>query len=373
MNNFQRIEVKQTYGTSLYLEKGETVWLNELLDFIKEILITNVTENEDEIADLLADEVLHYWTNTFTHKSWNPNVGENYERMEKIGDKAMDLAYDAFLLTNYPQINESAMGDSNNFFLSKKEQAKISRDMELSKWVLTNVSDNMNIQEDLLEAFFGAIFKASPNTEIAYGHVDVFLRSIYEPKMAETNFGDPPRSSVTEIKEIFEKMGWVISDYASEIEERGRDDKLNVFNLRWTPIALEWLKEFLPADRFAIIQKTPYFASASNRNLKVAKTQAYDQGYAIVNAIIPKDFIAIKKKLSDEVNKLYASSLSKARGEGYIDIEPIRYKGTSMDTVQLIGLTKDDKKTVLVTITAKNDTSINDFNEAVYNEYLKNE
>ena len=370
MDNFERINVIQTYGTSLYLEKGENAWLNELRSFIRDILITRVTENEDEIDELLRDEVLHYWINTFTHKSWNPNVGENYERLEKIGDKALDLAYDNFLLSNYPQIKESAMGDSNSFYMSKREQAIISDEMGLSRWILTNVSDNMNIKEDIFEAFFGAVFMASPDTEKAYRHVDIFLRSIYEPKMAENNFGDPPRNSISEIKEIFEKMGWIISDFASEIEERGKVDNNNVFNLKFTPIALEWLKEFLPADRFAIIKKTPYFASASNRNKKVAKQQAYDQGYAILNAMIPKEFIEVKKKLADETNKLYASALSKVRSEGYIDVEPIRYKGTSMDTAQLIGIKADGKKDVLVTITAKNDTSINDFNEAVYSDYL---
>ena len=382
MSNFTKIDIGQNYGTALYRDQGKDTWLNELLEFIREILITRITENEDEIDLLLGDDVLDYWIKAFTHKSWNPNVGENYERLEKIGDNAMDLAYDDFLLANYPNITESAMGESNNFFMAKVEQAKISVEIGLGKWVLTNVSDNMNIDEDLLEAFFGAIFMASVNSahlgpEKAYGFVDLLFRSIYEPKMAENNFGDPPRNSISEIKEIFEKMGWAISNFASEIEEFGRVDNNNVYNLKLTPIALEWFKEFLPADRFAIIQETPYFGSASNRNKKVAKQQAYNQGYAILNAIIPPEFIEVKKKLTEETNNLYASALSKVRAEGYIDIEPKRYKGTSMDTIQLLGIRKDGappnthiKKDVLITMTARNDTPIQDFTEAAYSEYL---
>lgn len=142
------------------------------------------------------------WKEAFTNISVNPE--NNYERLEALGDRILESVFSEFVFTKYPNTTPKELTLIKSSYMSKIFQSQISRIMGLDKWVLIASRTNINISEDLFEAFFGALFRTIQNTMdrgIAYQYCYELLRLIVmDIEMIAQ------KDSKTYVKELFQKM-----------------------------------------------------------------------------------------------------------------------------------------------------------------------
>ena len=104
-----------------------------------------------------------YWKNVFTHESADESLSgkENYEWFEVMGDKTMEYCFMLYFrkLIGDDNLDESSLTYIKTAFVSKEFQALIAKDLELDRYVRLGdyVQITESIQEDILEAFFGAL------------------------------------------------------------------------------------------------------------------------------------------------------------------------------------------------------------------------
>ena len=97
-----------------------------------------------------------------THKSFNPN--ENNEKIEFLGDRVLGLVIAKKLLEIYPNDNEGSLDKKLASLVNKSACLKISKILNLEKYVKTGSSNTKNykvedkIASDTIEALIGAIF-----------------------------------------------------------------------------------------------------------------------------------------------------------------------------------------------------------------------
>lgn len=130
---------------------------------------------------LRPDFMEFLWIPAFTHKSYNPNKDQNYERLEYMGDGVMGLSFRTYMARHYPELNEAEYTAIASHYLSTSEQAKIADQLQLISAVRSNVIPDRAMAEDLLEAFYGVLYRifrlelVHQFTENIYGEVGIDL------------------------------------------------------------------------------------------------------------------------------------------------------------------------------------------------------
>lgn len=131
-------------------------------DGIKELvtgILRNIGETQEDIDSILSPENMRrYWLPAFTHKSFNPEPDMNYEKLEFWGDSALKLSFREYLATKYPNLNESELSNLSNYYMATEEQASMANKYGLDRNLLTYMPITKNIQEDLFESFYGALY-----------------------------------------------------------------------------------------------------------------------------------------------------------------------------------------------------------------------
>ncbi|GAG79839.1 unnamed protein product, partial [marine sediment metagenome] len=97
----------QTTTTQTQLPPGvrndEIEWYNGLRDFLRETL-KMIIPSGPHIEKMVSDEGMAVWVNCFTHESYNPNIGMNYEELEMVGDHAMEYNFIMYMYLTIPNI-----------------------------------------------------------------------------------------------------------------------------------------------------------------------------------------------------------------------------------------------------------------------------
>ena len=122
----------------------------------------------DELSDWLADKLGHrpkqmaLFELALTHSS---RSGENYERLEFLGDRVLGLATAAWLYELFPQDPEGQLSQRLNTLVSRASCAGVARDigvpqqMRLGKQAREDGADDSdNVLGDAVEAMIGAVF-----------------------------------------------------------------------------------------------------------------------------------------------------------------------------------------------------------------------
>jgi ribonuclease-3 len=124
--------------------------------------------------------------------------GENYERLEFLGDRVVGLALAHTLFKKYPDENEGDLAKRHAALVRGKLLAEIARDIELGKYMklsdperAAGGAENENILADGLEALIGALYldagfeKCQDVIENIWGRrVDIMRRPPQDPKTA---------------------------------------------------------------------------------------------------------------------------------------------------------------------------------------------
>lgn len=188
--------------TTNYLEEGYTINgdngkvkiiripynINNFL--VEEHNIKEILSNNSVLVDKIND--IDVFRRAFTHKSYiknniipedvlqsaknelgNPTnlleLQENsYERLEYLGDRVLKLAVSFYLYKRYPDCNEGFMTRLQTKLEDKKNLAEMSKTLGLNKYFIIsqqieskNGRDSQKINEDVFEAFLGALFESN--------------------------------------------------------------------------------------------------------------------------------------------------------------------------------------------------------------------
>ncbi len=142
-------------------------WEAALKTHLLRVVLPSFVKNSQDRVKLVNKSAMKVWVKVFTHRSYDP--GYNYEILERIGDKILDVVFTDYLRQRYKgDINEGEIAELNRAYMSKDFQSKLSRLYKFNYFVRTNTSKvDINIEEDLFEAFIGGLFDAS---NIAFGY-----------------------------------------------------------------------------------------------------------------------------------------------------------------------------------------------------------
>ena len=349
--------VKQSQEERKRKKEEDTMWKENLRNFLKNNLLSNVLTDPKALDKMVNEEAMKIWSIAFTHESYNPNVGENYEELELYGDEIMAACYVKFLMYNYPGFTRSEISNLRTHYISKPFQAPLSRKLGLGDFVRTRFSKSTHVYEDVLESFFGAlemvgdkVFKFGTGMGLAYNMI-VFL---YENVEIERVYSlENPK---TRVKELFEKMGWIQPKLKEFVPEEVIDDGAGniTFIISLTPSGVEYLKNK------GVSITTPVIARTVASTKKLASDEAYImaiktlESYGLEVDVTNKKEKKGLKGLNTPEFAPYVEAISKRlKSEGYEKFYFFEHHGkgitpgTTAKYIQLIGVDKNGRKFVL--------------------------
>jgi dsRNA-specific ribonuclease len=205
---------------------SEEEWNRNFELFLKNIL-TPVAK-EDTINKIVNPNTLFMWKKAFTHETIDLN--DNYEQLETIGDRVLELCFLKYLLRKFPDLSPQEITELKSKYMSKIYQGTTSRKLGFGDWIrVGNDISSISILEDVFESFFGALFEIS-DTIIGDGVGYVlslkFLTLIFEDvKFDLSKAQGHPRS---QIKEIFEMLKLDPENQDITITEKGTNVVLTI-------------------------------------------------------------------------------------------------------------------------------------------------
>lgn len=108
---------------------------------------------------------IDHYKKAFTHRSLNKRDAAgnaiNFERMEFLGDAMLSAVIASHLFKEVPSGNEGYLTKMRSKIVSRKHLNELGRDLNLIKYIQTNISKDQfgsNIHGNLFEALIGAIY-----------------------------------------------------------------------------------------------------------------------------------------------------------------------------------------------------------------------
>ena len=377
-------EVVQSAAVRYNLSPGGdfTDWLTDLQDFLYNSEFLKAAEPDDQRRTVLVSpEAMQIWQVAFTAESFNPNIGYNYEELEKLGDAVIKSSFTVYLLAKFPgQLDKQQLSDLGQAYLKKPEQSKISIRYGLDQWVLTAFDVSMHVQEDIMEAVAGALFTIGDRfVQFGAGSVLVlnFVSAVFDQINISTSISS--QHPKTRLKDMFQKMGWTEENIneietwqtSGEIEDAAVESIRGIMVLKWPPRAIEDLKYYGIRVPDEII--TSISANSKKASIYPAYTDALKRLKSL--GITPSwvNEIQTKRVWADpDLAKYYPTALAKARKQGYVDINlKLPRRGTRGNYAQLIGITADGTLAVLSTAVEPPNVNANKAKKSALIQYLQ--
>ncbi len=339
---------------SKQIRERDEVWFSNLRNFLRNDVLPNIVSDPKALDKLVNDEAMKIWTVAFTHESYNPNVGENYEELELYGDEVTAACYVKFLMYNYPGFTRSQISNLRTHYISKPFQAPLSKKLGLGEYVRTRFAKSVHVYEDVLESFMGAlemvgdkVFKFGSGMGLAYNMI-IFLYQEVEIDPVYT-LANPK----TRVKELFEKMGWIdpkLKEFVPEtyIEDEGK------FIISLNTAGMNYLRSK------GVNAATPVIAEVVGSTKKLASDEAYIaaiktlESYGLeVDIRHKKEKKGMKGLETPDFAPYIAAVAPRMKKEGYVKYYFFEHHGKSSTPgvtakyIQLIGVDKEGRKTVL--------------------------
>jgi hypothetical protein len=170
------------------------------------ISILTPIAKEETIAKIVNTKTLPMWKKAFTHETIDLN--DNYEQLETIGDRVLELTFLKYLLRKFPDLTPQEITELKSKYMSKIYQGTTSRKLGFGDWI--RVGDDISsisILEDVFESFFGALFEISDQVlgdGAGYVMALKFLALIFSD--VEFDLSKSQGHPRSQIKEIFEML-----------------------------------------------------------------------------------------------------------------------------------------------------------------------
>ena len=133
-----------------------------------------------------------------THSSHSIKIGENYERLEFLGDRVLGLSIAALLYRAFPEEPEGSLSPRFVRLVCREAVADMARRLQLDKYIIVGAEEirrNEHVLCDVCEALIGAIFIDS-DCETAVEFVNKHWKEIIDKNIA------PPKDAKTKLQEV---------------------------------------------------------------------------------------------------------------------------------------------------------------------------
>lgn len=273
-------------------EGSTSEYKTKLHAFLKALLKKLIPDSELDERNTIMNTLLNedtidmYWVHCFTHKSKNPNNGENYETYEALGDKLMSYCFKSYLYKRYPMISDSQLNDLDTKVNSKEFQGKISQNIGLWDYLIHNGLDDTvpSIHEDLLESFCGCL-DTILNSKVCIGVGSIIIYNMYKLLLQNYDFDIMATDCQ---KDLINPKTWITQLF--EILGKKRNDTTITISkpISYNSKPKEWNK---------LVQKTEklFESNGIQLNIKGQKMSTYgfeevseqdDSGVSTVNIIL---------------------------------------------------------------------------------------
>lgn len=325
-------------------------WQNDLVQFLSQIL--SIILPAEMIPAYFEPEQLRVWMQAFTHESMDANF--NYEELEILGDRVLDLVFVEYLMARIPGIKKNGISALKDRYMSKVPQRSLSQQWGFGNLVrVRDMRVNIHVYEDVFESFFGALFTVSNNvSQKTLGYLNCLNMIITIFEKVEINLAFVHGRGITQIKEMFEGLGWGQPITYHEVTPLG--DRVDIYI---TDAGYWYL-----VDRGIPIDQSGLIGSAIADTQKLATHTANDAALEYLESIgVTRDFIANGKEEREFSNArlapFYNTALSRAQKEGFVKIKYfVPRTGTTKRrcVVQLQGVRPDGEVVTLKSLNACN-------------------
>jgi len=320
-------------------------WREGLKRYIRDDLLKMIFPNPKHREQMVSDKAMEVWVVSFTHESYNPNQGKNYEKLELLGDHSMEFSFIKYLYKNYAGITHSEMSDTKSAYMSKPFQGKIARQWGMDKWVRMRGERNISLSEDLLEAFYGAldvvgdmVFKFNAGVGLGYNMIIKIFEDIKIVR-GKGKLKEPK----TKIKEMFEGLHW---GEAVETFQKAANGSVTA-TISLTNDAINSLRQL------GVNVNSPVLSIEYGRDKKLAFKNAYRVALDVIRKIGITDEWVKKFKYDRDLNTPelvpYIQAVqNRLKSEKYVKFHFKKTQTTQRGKyIQLIGTKPDGEMVVL--------------------------
>lgn len=120
------------------------------------LILTPIIPDNSFRFKMLESNAMKIWIKAITHESMNP--ADNYEDLEIRGDYVLKTAFSEYILHRFKNIDKETLTNMNHFYMSTEFESKLCKQIGIDKFI-QSVERTTKIQEDVIEAFFGALFQ----------------------------------------------------------------------------------------------------------------------------------------------------------------------------------------------------------------------
>lgn len=339
----------------------EQEWAEGLQNYLYNVLLPLAETNPDFRIKLVEEEAMASWIVAFTHESYNPNMVENYEEFEKLGDSVMKTTFYRYLMSRFEYLNKMQISQLGNYYVSKPVQAELAKKFGLVDWLRSGSQIDTHMAEDILEALFGALLLIGDQVyPMGNGYVLSYnlLVNIYNSiEIDLIHARDPPK---TEVKNIFDKL-----KFGSVIETWYESGYGNGTSGTYELLFPKSIHEFILTNFKVDISKRKYVLAVVEGNTKkIAGNNAYKDALKYLNIIgltlewvqeqnSESDYETAEEYKNSELRPSYEKALKKAKSKGFNLLYFNKTKkGSKGCYVQLIGEEKNGHKVILRSISA---------------------
>ena len=143
--------------------------------------------------------------NALTHRSFSSN---NNERLEFLGDSALDLVISELLFEKYSDESEGNLSRMRASIVNKESLSELAREINLDQYLIlgqgeikSGVGDRSSILSNALEAIIGAIF-----IEGGYSSLKTSVLNIFSSKLESLNPESENKDHKSLLQEKMQKM-----------------------------------------------------------------------------------------------------------------------------------------------------------------------
>nr|QBK89846.1 MAG: ribonuclease III [Pithovirus LCPAC101] len=271
--------------------RDENLWLKGLQNYIYESILSKSLSRKDINYDdsrykLVSGKGMEVFVKAFTHDTVEPNVINNYETLEELGDSSVDTAFTALLIKKFPDIEANVYSDMKNYYLAKTKQAELSNELGIPKWMRLTIPHDEGTMEDGLESVHGALFVVGERI-LGPGNGQLlnvnFVHNIYDMDNITIDILMDP---ISQIKNIFEILHWFPSDQKQlDMDKIESIKKKSSSQWQFDIIIPEEGRDFIRNNKIGIFEgkSRPILASQWGNNRNTAKKNAYLQAIDILN------------------------------------------------------------------------------------------
>ena len=205
--------------TTLYQPK----WVTDksILQSSLSKILSLVVTNPDHMKKLIdQDSIDKYWIKCFTHKSVDSE--NNYEMMEFYGDSVLRYAFVMYLRkSTNGKLTEMNATLALSQYMSKPFQAQLAKKLGLDKLVRydpTQPDINLDVQEDILESFFGTfnlIVEDKIYEGMGYSYCYNLIAILFQN--IQININTIKQDPKTRLKNLYDKLDWGPVNYVDKL------------------------------------------------------------------------------------------------------------------------------------------------------------